>query len=203
VSRTRIKADAIAFTDDQLRELKKKEAATRVVSGTPNWMRHQILFRIGGNFWWEFKEILVVRGRSLVQTRRDANGNVLLTVNVSGKGSPYMIDNVWYGLSDSADISCPPNGKRVDIKAKDGARLSIEFFEVKSVANLYLRYPKMPTLDQTQIAKFTFPLTVSEVSYRDKTGVIQLTPHRTCTPCVEMSECLLFGNGNMSGIVYR
>jgi len=69
------KADAGAFTKDQLKQL-KQEGINRaeVIKGQFNWMRHKVMSIVGGIFYYEIPIIFEFRGEPAIWFNRDEDG---------------------------------------------------------------------------------------------------------------------------------
>ncbi len=127
-----------AFTDDQLRALKRNgRDRTSTLGARFNWMRHHLLAVIGGCFYYEVPIAVRIGDTPIVWFNRDENGLLLLSLRVpttSGMPRLSMAENFWSTPgSDESDIVCPPMGRLVDVKYPNGDRLKVEFREVSSV----------------------------------------------------------------------
>jgi len=104
-------ADGGAFTDDQLRELKREgRERAEAIRGEFNWMRRDLLAIVGGNFYPNPRIILEVGGRPLVWFDRDEDGNLLLNfwmLSSDGSRRARILGNVWIVPPDVADLECP------------------------------------------------------------------------------------------------
>src|SRR5260221_10290048 len=66
------KADAKAFTVDQLRQFKRDAPATaKDVEGRFDWLRHRVLAVVGGNFYYENSVIFKYQNRPVIWFKRD------------------------------------------------------------------------------------------------------------------------------------
>jgi hypothetical protein len=60
-------ADAGAFTDDQLRQMKRRgREASMAIQGRFEWMRRDLLAVVGGNFYYKTPVILEIGPRPCV-----------------------------------------------------------------------------------------------------------------------------------------
>ncbi|MGI2155364.1 hypothetical protein ACROAK_21195 [Shewanella oncorhynchi] len=54
------KADGGAYTTEQLHELKKDKANAKLVKGSLDWLRKDLLAVVGGNFYYETPRIITI-----------------------------------------------------------------------------------------------------------------------------------------------
>ena len=158
-------ADAGAFTNQQLRDLKKNgRRKQKLVSGKFNWMRNQLLAIISGGQHLDPKVILRIKDKDVIWFERDRNGAFLLNfdcLTTSGEERAYMRGNQWYTSGNETDIDCPPSGKRVKIKYANDDFLEINFVVLESAENFELRYKE--NFEWGEFAKF--PLTAVELEF--------------------------------------
>jgi hypothetical protein len=77
------KADAGAYTAEQLQEFKRGAAENAGdVRGRFEWMRRDVLWVVGGNFYYETPTILACRGDPVVWINRDDEGYLLLNLRM-------------------------------------------------------------------------------------------------------------------------
>jgi hypothetical protein len=115
-------ADSGQWTAQQLRDLKRKPyLAGKDIAGALRWIRNEIVLRGGGNEAIGANVFLMVRGRKMVWFTRDAEGQMLLNIDVqTADGNPLfkMEDNDWTASKESADIEAPPGGRKISCKWK-------------------------------------------------------------------------------------
>lgn len=173
------KADAGAFTTEQLRSY-KNSARRQPVQGRFDWMRNKLLAAVGSGFYYETLTILRFRGRDVIWFRREAEGNLLLNVQMPTRiGAPGLIieDNDWIAHGALEDLECPPSGRLVQAKYPDGDYLRIEFSTLDNAADLAERFPDLQT--NRWAGRVSFPITLVQV-YATVAGMnIQLTPRTT------------------------
>jgi hypothetical protein len=158
------KADAGAYTADQLREFKANKVNAESVRGTFDWLRNDLLAVVGGNFYYETLKVLVVDGQDTVWFRRDEDGYLRLNVRVpslSPEPRAVIEDNLWHNIGDPADLRSPPSGRALEIRYATGDRLAVEFFEIQTQEDLYARYRSEILRDR---AALKLPITVVEVT---------------------------------------
>jgi hypothetical protein len=118
------KADNGSFTNDQLRELKRvgRERA-ELVRGRFDWMRRDLLARVGGNFYYEQPVILQVGPVPCIWFNRDDDSHLLLNFRMptlSGEPRAQIEDNWWSVLPDVTECVCPPHGRLVEVSYQNG-----------------------------------------------------------------------------------
>ena len=176
------KADNGAFTKEQLREFKNVGAEQqRTIKGKFDWMRHQLLAVVGGNFYYETYTIFEYKGERIIWFNRDKDSYSLLNVKmltVSNEPRIKIIDNDWLSSDMPEDIICPPSGKLLDVKYPNGDMLKIEFKELESETEAKKRYPNA-AIEQWKIS---FPLTAVEVHNKIAGTEICFGPRETTLP---------------------
>lgn len=157
------KAEAGAFTKDQLRQF-KVEGQWRAdeVRGRFDWMRREILAVVGGNFYLETPVIVAYQGKPLIWFKRDPDGYLLLNfqmLTMSEHPRVSLEDNYWSAGGNPDDLVSPPSGRLLEVSYSNGDRLRIEFLELDFAEHFEARYPDA-MLIATQIA---FPITAVEL----------------------------------------
>jgi hypothetical protein len=139
------KADAGAFTKDQLREFKRRGVdQAEDVRGRFDWMRNDLLAVVGGNFFYETPIIFEFRGQPVVFFNRDQDGYLLLNLGMlttSGEPRTVIEDNYWLNRGNPDDLECPPSGKLLRVSYSNGDMVRVEFRELTSVEEAAERYP--------------------------------------------------------------
>ncbi|MCC6791839.1 MAG: HNH endonuclease [Thermomicrobiales bacterium] len=136
------KADAGAFTVEQLRELKKSQREP--ISGSFDWLRHELLAVVGGNFYLDTLIAVQIGERPVIFLRRDGDGYMRLNIDMpslAGRPRMKMEDSWWITAGDEADVECPPSGRLVSASYPNGDRLKVEFFEFDEPVAFDKRYP--------------------------------------------------------------
>ncbi|MBW3639625.1 MAG: HNH endonuclease [Actinobacteria bacterium] len=156
-------ADNRAFTDEQLRDLKSRGRAASV-EGRFNWMRQEVLTRVGGNFYFRTPVIFQLGTVPCIWLSSDEQGSLLLNFRmptVSGRPRASITDNFWSVPTDVEELICPPMGRLIEVRYSNGDRFKAEFAEVPDAAALRAKYPR------SRIGAWSeglpYPLTVAEV----------------------------------------
>jgi hypothetical protein len=197
-------ADAQAFTEDELRELKRTgRDKDRLLGARLNWMREQLLIRVGGVFYYETPIAVRIGDTPIVWFRRNENNRVLVNLSMpSASGEPRleMRDNFW--LTEGANLrvlNCPPSGRVIQARYSNDDMLRIEFRNIASLEELDRRYqtrapkPKRraghrsppiargPTSHASPVAKngITFPIAVAEITMRLPGTGLQFSANKT------------------------
>lgn len=137
------KADAGAFTLEQLRNMKRPNNSA--VLGRFDWLRHRMLSVVGGNFYYETQVPVAFQNKPQIWYTRDESGYLLLNLRmVSSSRDPrlHLDGNDWIVLGDPVDFESPPSGRLIRAKYGNGDELRIEFFELHAVDDAVKRYPR-------------------------------------------------------------
>jgi hypothetical protein len=197
-------ADAGAFSDDDLRELKRtgRERA-RLLGARFNWMHEQLLVRVGSVFYYETPIAIRIGERPIVWFNRNEANRVLVNLSMpSASGDPRleMRDNFW--LTEGTNLralNCPPSGRVVQARYDNNDLLRIEFRNIDSLEELDRRYqtkipkrkhrheglsrpePSTNVSYAPDIARdgITFPLAVAEITMRLPGTGLQLSANKT------------------------
>lgn len=194
-----IKADAGAFTIEQLRELKCSgvERAANV-RGRFDWMRRRLLAVVGGNFYYEVRVILQMNGVPKIWFNRDDDGYLLLNVQMisdSAQSGLHIEDNYWITRGSPDDVVSPPSGKLLDVKYASGASFRIEFFELNDVSDSMRRYPRTSSANWGELS---FPITAVEIHMNAGNSGLGFSPHYTHIPNAATIRGSFFHNGNVA-----
>jgi hypothetical protein len=155
------KADAGAFTPEQLRAMKRPSGG--VVSGKFDWLRHRMLSVVGGNFYYETPVLVQFRGQPQIWYTRDDQGYLLLSLRmVSATRDPRLRldESDWIARGDMSDFESPPAGRRIAAKYANGDELKVEFFELLSAEQASSRY-SYASSDMWKCVEF--PVTTVEI----------------------------------------
>jgi hypothetical protein len=178
------KADAGAFTIEQLRQLKQEGGArAAAITGKFDWMRRDLLAVVGGSFYYEAPIIFQIGDLPCIWFNRDENNYLLLNFwipTISGEARARISDNFWFVPPSIGDLDSPPNGRRLHIKYSNGDELRIEFFEINSAIDLATRYPNSHT--QQWANGLTYPLTGVEIWEKAPGTPIEFGPTTTKMP---------------------
>jgi len=173
------KADAGAFTREQLRQLKTKRADR--VAGRFDWMRQDLLLVVGGNFYYRTPVPVQFRGDPVVSTTRDEEGQLLVSLGMlttSSESRLRMTENFWISEGRPSDLECPPSGRRIAVTYGNGDLLSIEFSGVSEPAELGTRYPDA----SPERWQLTYPVMTVEVRMRVGGTPLEFGPTQTTLP---------------------
>ncbi len=180
------KADAGAYTVEQLRAFKDNRAA--FVGGRFDWMRNDLLVVVGGNFYYETPIAVQFRQQPVVWLNRDDEGYLLLNLGMLTtvqEPRATMQDNFWVALGAPTDLDCPPSGKRLRVAYDNGDRLGIEFFALDSADEVETRYPGT----QATCWGIAFPITAVEVQMKVGGTDVEFGPRSTKLGGVQMTNC--------------
>jgi hypothetical protein len=182
------KADAGAYTAEQLRAFKSSRAA--LVGGRFAWMRNELLLVVGGNFYYETPIAVQFRQQPVVWLNRDDEGYLLLNLGMltaAQEPRAAMQDNFWLALGAPADLDCPPSGKRLKVAYDNGDRLGIEFFALAGAHDVEARYPGA----QAAGWGISFPVTAVEVQMKVGGTDIEFGPRSTKLGGIQMTNCFM------------
>ena len=140
------KADAGAFTREQLHEYKKLalERAPQI-KGKVDWLRHNIVIASGGFFLVENTIDVAINGAPALWFHRDPEGYALLNVRMPQSSSSKRVsieNNYWISSGNVADLRSPPGGKSLEVNYRNGDHLKVEFVEIIDAAALEKYFPK-------------------------------------------------------------
>ena len=189
------KADAGAFTKEQLREFKRRGAEDAVhVRGGFAWMRRDILAVLGGNFYYETPVIFQFRSQPSIWLNRDDDGYLLLNIRmltVSAEPRIQIEDNFWMSCGTPMDLESPPSGKLLQATYSNGDQLRIEFLELQSESSARTRYVDA----QPETWGVSFPITAVEVHKKVGGTEIAFGPRETVMPGQNViRNCFFRGN---------
>jgi hypothetical protein len=190
------KADNGAFTDEQLRELKRVgiERAEQV-RGRFDWMRRDLLTVVGSNFFVDITTVLSIGSRQCIGFRRDDDGYLLLNFTMPtliGRPRAQIVDNFWSVVPDVNEVLCPPSGRLVEVRYDNGDRFRVEFFTIESAPEFRERYTSPLG---TWVEELAYPLTVVEVWETAAGTQIEFGPYFTKIGGAMFIDSLFRGNG--------
>lgn len=191
------KADGGAFTDDQLRTLKKNgRQRAEEVRGQFDWMRRDLLAVVGGCFYYEQPIIFQVGDKPCIWFNRDAEGYLLLNFqmpSISSEPRAQIEDNGWVVPPIVADVVCPPRGRLLEIRYPNDDKLKIEFFSIESQDALAGRYPDANV--KSWAFNLSFPSTGVEISEKVSGTTIEFGPRTTRLPGFRLTNGFMMRNG--------
>src|SRR6266566_5587072 len=141
-------ADGGAYTIEQLRGLKQKDKSKNIdidkENAEINWMRHDLLAVVGGNFYSKSPTLFQYDNNRVIWFERDEQGYLLLNIDLSpltDKPRISMRNNYWgENLGNPIDFECPPSGKRILARYDNGDKLMIRFDEIKTEKRFRTRF---------------------------------------------------------------
>jgi hypothetical protein len=173
-------AKASAWTSAQLRQMKTVAAENRSqLTGRFEWMRKDCIALIGGNFYYDTPNMVVVRGQPAVWYERDSDGHLLLNLKMltaSGEPRAELRNNDWIAFGSPKDVVSPTKGHRLRITYANGDDLRVLFWEAESLESMARRYKVDPTRG---LADMPFPLLVTEVQMTVAGAGIKFGPTKT------------------------
>lgn len=158
------KADAGSFTTEQLREM--KHASGDTIVGRFDWLRHDVLAVVGGNFYHETPVIFQHKGEKAIWFERDEDHHLMLSIRmVSASNSPRLRleNNDWILRGDPVDFESPPTGRRIHARYDNDDELAVEFIERRTSDEGRARYPFARS---DMWSRLSFPITGVEVLER-------------------------------------
>jgi len=111
-------ADSGAFTQEQLRTLKRSRYAT--VQSSFEWRRKHTVFVCGGNFAYRCNSMLRVRGIDIVYFEVDENGYDTLSLNIYDTCMNKIFEmrkNDWITRTNIDDLESPPSARTLLLKS--------------------------------------------------------------------------------------
>jgi hypothetical protein len=186
------KADAGAFTVEQLRELKSRPA--RVVVGRFDWRRRELLAVVGGNLYFETPVMVQHRGAPLIWFERDVESNLLLSAKMlSASSEPrlWLDNNDWHLEGPAVDLQSPPNGRLIRVQYPNGDSLRVEFLDLDSASVAAKRYSHFQAAIWPQ---FKFPITAVELQMQVGGTPYSFGPTESRFGGVTMKGCVFARN---------
>lgn len=156
------KADAGAYTKEQLRKYKRSNKTSKNISGKFDWMRNDLLAIVGGNYFYNVPIILMFKGKKIIWFNRNKENYLLLNIDIklsSLNERLRIIDNIWVLKGNPISVVSPPSGKLLEVKYENDDFIKINFFEFKDMHRLNKKYPNLDNHD------LSFPLTTVEIHY--------------------------------------
>ncbi len=189
------KADAGAYTPDQLRDFKRVKSPQ--VSGRFDWMRNRLLTILGGNFYYEVPILFEFRGHPVVWFRQDDRGTLLLNLRMlTTAREPRLVveDNDWVSLGTPADLECPPSGRLISVRYDNGDSLRVEFSEAEDCHSLSQEYP------DARICEWpvAFPITTVKVWMSVSGTELSFSPTATTLPGRNVLQNSFFQRGRVA-----
>ena len=189
-------ADHGAFTEDQLRELKRlgRERASEV-RGRFNWMRQDLLAVVGGNFYYQLMTILEINDTKCIWLDRDEDGYLQLNFQmptVTGRPRAQIEGNFWRVLPAVNEVVCPPSGRLVEVSYNNGDKFRAEFFGIESADALDARYRVANTRQWS--SNLQFPITAVEIWETAAGTSIEFGPSSSNVRGIQFKSSYMQGN---------
>ena len=194
-------AKAGAWSVAQVREMKLTAAHRRTtVQGRFEWMREDVLAVVGGNYYYETPNMVVIKDQPLIWFQRDDKRRLLLNVSMLSRSTEprtRLLDNDWFLEGDPVDVESPPNGSQLRVRYADGDEVSIRFREWASADALgQVHAPALILGDE-----LNFPLLTAELWMLIGGTDLGFTPRETrLGGGFVMSGCVASHCGNGLGI---
>lgn len=179
-------AQADAWAPEELREI-KANVDSGIVVGRFEWMKRDVLAIAGGNYYYETPNIVVFWDEPVIWFTRDDKGRLLLSFRMLSQANEprTMMDaNDWFITGDPEDVESPPGGKSLLVKYANGDRVSVEFKQWGSPAELAAKHPR-PV--EALGSELVFPLVSVEVNLRVGGTNFALTPSKSTFGGVTMT----------------
>lgn len=174
-------AKADAWTIEQTTALKKPNLSRIEVTGRIEWMRQDILAIVGGNYYYETENILVLNDQNSIWFERDEDNHLLLNVfiNLPGEQPKTILqNNDWIVLGNPDDVDSPPNGSLLEVKYPDGDYIRLKFKNYVSPESLFNQYTDLSRFS----GELTFPLVTAELTMKIGAAGIELGTSKTTLP---------------------
>jgi hypothetical protein len=184
------KADAGTFTKEQLHALKADASQAREIGGRFNWMRQRLLAVVGGNFYLDTPNPVLIKKVPVVGFTRDESGHWLLDVRMpSITREPRMAieQNFWLSRGEPVDLECPPNGRSLAVRYAGGDSLRVEFVADLDGEGLAGRYPGVDMSDWN----LPVPITAVEIELVVAGTGIAFGPRSTQIGGLTMTDCFI------------
>lgn len=172
-------AKADALTVEQCRELKAlaPERAPHI-SGRFDWLRRQIVAIVGGNYYYETPNIVVLGARPVIWFNRDERNHMLLNIEMPSRtrGTRRLLsDNDWLLEGQPSDVISPPNGSELRVEYPNGDQVYVKFRSWGSAAELAGTHPAAAR----SLSSAQFPLLSVEVNLSLTDFGVELKPRET------------------------
>lgn len=126
------KADGGAFTDDQLRDMKRNPFLRGDrVEGRNDWLRRNTVLRAGTNTFVNIASLVTVDGQKVIWFDRGPQGYLQLSMNIGdAQGNPLFVmeNNDWMVSGPLNDLEAKPRGRELIVKSQsDGFWMKLGF----------------------------------------------------------------------------
>lgn len=182
-----IQADAGAFTNEDLRQMKRLGRDRNQLLGAKfNWMREELVVRVGGSFFWGAMLPIQFNDIPLVWFNRDEEGRLLVnlqTVTRTHQARMVMTNNFWMtDGTEETEIVCPPSGRLISAKYPADELIRVEFRQIDSVDEFDQRFPLPKQLPDPSYRKtiknlgIQLPFVLVEIDLRCMAGYVDISP---------------------------
>jgi hypothetical protein len=189
-------AKAAAWTTEQLRAMKSVPQDRDDIHGRFEWMRDEILARVGGNFYYDTLNIFVWKGKKVIWFERDSDQRLLLNLNlptVSGLSRTRLENNDWIVEGEPVEVESPPNGSELRVKYINGDKISVKFHEWHDAEALYERFPITSSLKNY----LHMPLVMIDIELAVPGTNVNFDSDSTTLPgLVNLTRCIFIGLSN-------
>lgn len=129
-------ADIGTWTNDQLREMKQNPYLRRPEArGRVEWLRHEVVFRMGGVTALKAEVLLQAKDRRLIWVERDPTGYLLLNIDLPGSDGISILQmehNDWVVTGDLDDLEVIPSGRHILVSAPHrGLEIFVRFMDLE------------------------------------------------------------------------
>lgn len=130
-------AQASAFSQQQLRELKTAAQERGPATGRFEWLRRDIVGAVGGCLYHETPILVQLRNEPMVWFERDEVGHALLNVRMlttTGKEEERIRieNNDFIVRGTPTEFECPTSGRILRARYENGDYMRVEFREIRS-----------------------------------------------------------------------
>jgi hypothetical protein len=132
----------------------------------------------GGNFYYNNRVAIALRGDPLIWFNVDEEGYKLLNLKLfdhNGNLRVHIEDNIWQVKAGVNDIECPPSGKELKLYLDNGDNIRMRFNEVNSEEDFNKFYPGV----NSSIMTDEYPFSALNVALKLKTFNIDFQERKT------------------------
>lgn len=190
-------ADGGAFTSDQLHKYKAMAAQNaKQVQGEFLWRRNDFLIHLGGNYYTRTNHLLTIKDKDIIWLSRDPEGNALINIDTSSIApEPRLVieENVWLAHGNQEDCECPPSGRLIHVKYKNGDEFKVEFKQCDTPEDLKRLLPTAPS----RVLGLKTPLTLVEAVFKIEGLPVKFDSLKSSVGIFGFKNCLFDANGHV------
>lgn len=141
-------------------------------------------------FCYGSRRPLSIGGFPIIWETRDEDGYMLLNVTMLSRTPQPRLqlrDNCWTLYGDPEHFICPPHGRLIDVKYRNGDLLRVEFVSDDSEESLLERYPHLPF-----VKDFNFPLVTVDIRTEIAGSGISISEKGVKTPGMTLGGMSLY-----------